>query len=262
MHNAALRALHIDYVYVPFHVTPDRLDRAVAGIKALDIAGVNVTIPHKERIIEYLDEVSDYARMIGSVNTVINREGRLIGDSTDGPGFLKSAEAVWGKLEGGRVLVLGAGGSARAICQTLIQAGCAVTVANRTHGRAVELTEGLNAVFGADASRAVEQRVEVLAEEIEQTDLLVNTTSVGMTPDSDGIPIFPDLLRPSLKVYDLVYNPTRTRLIVEAESRGASAIGGLKMLVYQGALSFAMWTGLEPPVDVMEQAALEALPSR
>jgi len=270
MHNAAIRALNIDYIYVPFHVLPDDLPMAVSGVRGLQIAGINVTIPHKEAIIECLDEVTDYSRQIRSVNTVINVNGHLKGDTTDGPGFVRSAEAAWGKIDGSRVLILGAGGSAKAVAFALARIGCEIVIANRTRERAVELVEGLGNVFGGSESiRDLEKTFRVagldeqeLREEIARTDLLINTTSVGMHPDVDSIPIPPDLLRSNLMVYDLVYNPGRTRLVVEAEKRGASAVTGLKMLVYQGALSFEMWTGIEAPVDVMEEAALQALDNR
>ena len=255
MHNAAIRALNIDYVYVPFHVLPENLGSAIGGVRSLEIAGINVTIPHKERVIEYLDEVDDHALAIRSVNTVTNSDGRLRGDSTDGPGFIRSAEAAWGRIDGCRALILGAGGSAKAVAFALAGIGCEIVVANRTYQRAVELVEAMNPAAGGRKPRAVELERDALAAEIAGSDLLVNTTSVGMHPDTGGIPLPTDLIRPGLLVYDLVYNPLRTRLIEEAESRGAKAVSGLKMLVYQGALSFEMWTGIEPPVDVMEQAA-------
>lgn len=258
MHNAAIRALNLDYVYVPFHVLPERLEDAVRGVRALEITGVNVTIPHKERVIEFLDDVSEHAARIRSVNTVINDDGRLRGETTDGLGFLKSAEAAWGGIVGCRVLILGAGGSAKAVAYTLAEVGCEIVIANRTHERAVELVGGLNAVFG-NAAKAVKVQADVLAEATREADLLVNTTSVGMHPDVDGIPIPPDLLRRGMMVYDLVYNPLKTRLVCEAESRGARAVTGIGMLVYQGALSLKMWTGREAPIEVMEQAARRAL---
>ncbi len=259
MHNAAIRALNIDYIYVPFHVLPEDLPRAVDGIRALGIAGVNVTIPHKERVIECLDEVSEYSKQIRSVNTIVNVDGHLKGDTTDGPGFVRSAEAAWGKIDGCRTLILGAGGSAKAVAFALARIGCRIAIANRTHERAVELAGCLGKVYETGTFRVVELDGQALGEEIAETDLLVNTTSVGMHPDVDSIPIPPDLLRGNLMVYDLVYNPGRTRLVVEAERRGASAVTGLKMLVYQGALSFEMWTGIEAPVDVMEEAARQVL---
>ena len=257
MHNAAFEALNIGYVYVPFHVLPGMLAEAVDGIRSLSIRGVNVTIPHKQHVILYLDEVSEYAMQISSVNTIINDGGRLRGETTDGVGFMRSAQAAWGKIDGCRVLMLGAGGAAKAVSYALAGAGCKITVANRTFERAVELARELNLVFGNDVSKAVGLKREVLAEEIKNVDLLVNTTSVGMYPNINDIPLPPDLLHDGLLVYDLIYNPMKTRLVSEAQTRGAKAITGLKMLVYQGAVSFELWTGLPAPVDVMEQALLE-----
>lgn len=259
MHNAAIRALNIDYVYVPFHVMPEKLAEAVDGIRAMVIAGVNVTIPHKERVIGYLDEVSRYSQRIRSVNTIANVDGYLKGDTTDGPGFLRSAEAEWGKLDGCKTLILGAGGSAKAVTFALAEIGCRIVIANRTRERAEELAGCLGQVFEAGEFRVTGLDGQELCEELSGVDLVVNTTSVGMHPDTDGIPMPPELLHPNLLVYDLVYNPARTRLVVEAERRGAKALTGLKMLVYQGALSFEMWTGIEPPVDVMEGAARRIL---
>lgn len=257
MHNAAIEALGIDYVYVPFHVLPDDLNKAVDGIRALGIAGVNVTIPHKERIIEFLDEVSEHSMRIRSVNTVINRDGHLIGDTTDGRGFLRSAQAEWGKLDGSRVLILGAGGSAKAVSFALAEIGCEIAIANRTVERAEQLAEGLNAVFGNRTAKAVGMQREVLKSEVEKADILINSTSVGMSPDIDGSPLPADLLHSRLLVYDLVYNPPITRLVSEARSCGAKALNGLGMLIYQGAISLEMWTGLEAPIDVMTKAVRE-----
>ncbi len=257
IHNAAIEALSVDYIYVPFHVLPERLDDAVRGIRSLQILGVNITIPHKERVIEYLDEVDEAARAIGSVNTIINEDDRLKGFSTDGPGFLRSVEAEWGKVDGCRVLILGAGGSARAVAFALAEIGCEIVIANRTYSRAQELAESLKSTSKNVSAIPLER--EAIAEAIGFADLLVNTTSVGMHPDSDAIPIPSDLIHSGLLVYDLIYNPPRTKLIQEAVARGAKAINGLKMLVYQGALSFEMWTGIKPPVDVMEHAAACAL---
>ena len=254
MHNAAIEALNIDYVYVPFHVLPEDLEQAVRGLRALSIAGVNVTIPHKEQIIEHLDGVGESAARIRSVNTVINCNGRLKGETTDGPGFLRSAEAAWGKFDGANVLILGAGGSAKAVAFALADAGCRIVIANRTTQRGVALAQALTEVFGDGRSTAVPLLSEELPDQVRGADVLVNTSSVGMHPDVDGIPLSPELLRRDLLVYDLIYNPAKTRLVREAEARGAHAVTGLKMLVYQGALSFEMWTGVEAPIEVMENA--------
>lgn len=257
IHNAAIEALGIDYIYVPFHVLPEKLGEAVRGLRALEIAGVNVTIPHKESVIGFLDEVDEKARRMGSVNTVVNDNGRLRGFSTDGPGFLSSIQTEWGDVRDCRVLVLGAGGSAKAVAFALAEIGCDIVIANRTYSRAVELAESLKAVSAN--VRAIPLEREAVAEAARSSDLLVNTTSVGMHPETDAIPIPPDLIHSGMLVYDLIYNPPRTNLIAEAEARGARALNGLKMLIHQGALSFEMWTGIKPPVDVMEQAAVEAL---
>ncbi len=259
MHNAAIRALNIDYIYVPFHVKAGSLREAIEGVAAMGIAGVNLTIPHKENVIEYLDEISEHSRRIRSVNTIINVDGHLRGDTTDGAGFVRSATAAWGRIDGCTTLLLGAGGSAKAVAFALAEIGCEIVVSNRTRERAVELVEGLREVYKAGKFRVADLNGQALGEEMPHIDLLVNTTSVGMHPDVDSVVVPAQLLHPRLLVYDLVYNPARTRLITEAENRGANAINGLNMLVYQGALSFEMWTGLKADVKVMEEAVVEAL---
>lgn len=259
MHNAAIRWLNVDYIYVPFHVLPKNLPEAIKGISAMGLAGVNVTIPHKEQVIEYLDEISERSAQIRSVNTIVNVDGRLRGDTTDGPGFIRSATAEWGKLDGCKALILGAGGSAKAVAFALAEIGCEIIVANRTRRRAVELVEGLNQVFEAGKFGAAGLSEQELIDEMPGVDLVVNTTSVGMHPDVDSIPVPPELLHPRLLVYDLVYSPVRTRLVAEAEKCGARAMNGLSMLVYQGAISFEMWTGFQAPISVMEKAILNTL---
>lgn len=257
MQNAALRAMDLDYIYVPFHVLPERLEQAVNAVRALDMPGVNVTIPHKERVIGLLDEVSNEARDVGSVNTIINDGGRLRGESTDGPGFLRSIEAEWGKLDGGRAVILGAGGSAKAVAYALAGAGWSLAVANRTRARAEELAASVKSRFGTKTARAAGIEREELRREIADASLLVNTTPVGMYPDCDSLPVPADLLHAGLLVYDLIYNPLETRLISEARAKGIRAMNGMKMLVYQGALSLEMWTGRKAPVEIMERAIID-----
>lgn len=255
--NAAIEALGIDYVYVAFHVMPEDLAKAVDGVRSMNFAGVNLTIPHKERVIDFLDEISENARRIGSVNTIVNKDGYLVGESTDGVGFLRSAEAAWGKLGGGRAVILGAGGSAKAIAFALGDAGFEVIIANRTLERAEELAENLNDDFGKGRAGSVGMCKDALGADIARADLLVNTTSVGMKPDLDGIPLPPEMIHAGLRVYDIVYDPRETRLVREAKSRGARALNGLGMLIHQGAMSLEMWTGQKAPVDVMEKALRE-----
>jgi shikimate dehydrogenase len=262
MQNAALAELGLDYLYLAFDVDPLRLETAVQAIRAIGIAGVNVTIPHKENVIAFLDEVSPESRLIGSVNTISNRDGRLLGESTDGRGFLQAFDAAGVAVEGKRAVVIGAGGSAVAVVYALVTSGASVTVANRTQKRGEELARRINDATSSGSVHAMPLTPESLKEAVESADILVNCTSVGMWPETDATPCPRDFLHSGLFVYDLIYNPLRTRLIRDAEIAGATAINGLKMLVYQGAVSFKVWTGQEPPIEVMEKAALAEMASR
>ena len=263
MHNAAFAALGIDAVYVPFSVAPESVGAALAGVRALGLLGVNVTVPLKERIAPHLDEISERSRAVGAVNTVVVREdGTLYGDSTDGPGFLR-ALAAEGVAVGpdSRVVCLGAGGSARAVVYALADAGARVTVANRGRARA----ETLAAVFSHLPGRiAVADLTEAgVGAALADADVLVNTTSAGMHPNEDEMPPVPtDALRAGLLVSDLIYNPAETRLLALARARGCRVQNGVEMLVQQGTISFALWTGVEPPADVMRTAVLAALAAR
>lgn len=258
MHNAAFGQMGLDFVYVPFDVHPDNLEAAVEGIRALNMVGVNVTIPHKERVIPFLDWVSEDALLIRSVNTIHHVDGQLRGYSTDGEGFIRALKTSGKDPTGSKAVVLGAGGSARATAHALVTNGAEVAVANRTFGRAVELAELLRAfsikpiaLDSVDARKAMRE-----------ADLLVNCTSVGMHPKADDQPIPSEWLHNGLFVYDQIYNPLETRLLKAARSAGCQAANGVKMLVFQGAVSFELWTGKTPPVEVMEAAVLEGLRSR
>ena len=260
MHNAAFAALGLPFVYVPFAVAPGDVEAALAGVRALGLAGVNVTVPHKENIASHLDTVSDRARAIGSVNTIVNDDGRLVGDSTDGPGFLAAlAHAGAGDLRGQTIVVLGAGGSARAVVYALAaDAGANVVVANRNEERAHALARAFALPNGRIV--AVPLTEANLRDALAGAAVLVNTTSVGMHPNENEMPSVPeDVLGPHLLVSDLVYNPAETRLLALARARGCRAVqNGVEMLVQQGALAFQQWTGLFPPTDVM-RVAVEAM---
>ncbi len=262
MHNAAFKALGLDHVYVPFHVAPDGLEAGVEAVRALGLLGVNVTIPHKERVMEFLDEVDEEARAIGAVNTIVNRSGRLAGHNTDGRGYWMSLMDETGFDPAGKtIIVLGAGGAARAIIFSLLGRGPArVVVANRTRERAEALKEAFKNSFpevdmvttGLDAPG-----------EMEGADLLVNTTSVGMLGSGgDAPPVDVGRLPSSAVVSDIVFKPLDTPLIRDAEKRGLRTHRGLGMLVCQGALSFELWTGKRAPVETMKFAALQALEVR
>ncbi|NLC57901.1 MAG: shikimate dehydrogenase [Armatimonadetes bacterium] len=263
MHNAAFQHLGLDWCYLAFAVAPAALADAVRGMRALGIAGVNATIPHKEALVALMDEVDPHARAVGAVNTIHNDGGVLRGYSTDGEGFLGALRAEGFEPRGRRAVVLGAGGSARSVAVSLVEAGAAaVVIANRTLSRAEEVAR-LAAAAGEVPVSPLALAAPGLRECLANADLLVNTTSVGMSPQADAPLLVPEeALHAGLFVYDLIYNPAETRLLAAARRRGARAANGLRMLVLQGAASFRIWTGVEPPVAVMEEALRAALGAR
>jgi shikimate dehydrogenase len=260
MQNAALRQMGLDGVYVAFDVPPEGLADAVRGLRALGVEGVNCTIPHKEALLPLLDEVSEEAALIGAVNTLVFRDGRMIGYNTDAPGFLAALRAAGAEPKGRRVVVLGAGGSARAVVVSLIGAEAQVTVATRTEARARELAADLGSKLGRVTLETVGTEAESLGPAVRRADILVNTTSVGMSPHPDAMPEVPvEALGPGLFVYDLIYNPLETRLLRTARERGARGTHGAGMLAHQGALALELWTGVPAPVELMEQVILQNL---
>lgn len=263
MHNAAFAALRLSYIYIPFPVSPDALGSAIRSLPALGIVGVNLTIPHKENVLPFLDAITDEAREVGAVNTVHCLEGRLLGDNTDGRGFYEPLREMGLSFAGKQVVVLGAGGAARSVVFRLLREGANVILTNRTPERAARLAQdAASAGYGAQV-RVVDAEAErELRNAIAGAELLVHTTRVGMHPATDALPPVPlEAFHPNLLVYDLVYNPVETRLIQEARQRGCRTLTGVKMLVYQGAAAFERWTGLWPPTDIMEAAVLEGLRS-
>ena len=261
MHNAAFAALRLSYIYIPFPVSPDALGSAIRSLPALGIVGVNLTIPHKESVLPFLDAITDEAREVGAVNTVHCLEGRLLGDNTDGRGFYEPLREMGLSFAGKQVVVLGAGGAARSVVFRLLREEAHVILTNRTPERAARLAQdAISAGYGAQI-RVVDAEAErELRNAIAGAELLVHTTRVGMHPETDALPPVPlEAFHPNLLVYDLVYNPVETRLIQQARRRGCRTLTGVKMLVYQGAAAFERWTGLWPPTDVMEAAVLEGL---
>jgi shikimate dehydrogenase len=253
MHNAAFAALGLDWTYVALRVRPADLGRALAGVRALGLAGLNVTVPHKERIAPLLDRLTSRAKSIGAVNTVFWRKGALWGDNTDAGGFLRALADAEFRPRGRSALVLGAGGSARAVVNALAGAGIgSLTVLNRTVSRARALR------------RLVPGRTEFAAGGIEEAsdpatvaaaDLIVNCTSLGL----DGRSLPPLDLRavsPASLVYDLVYGPDTTPLVRAARRRGLRAEDGRRMLLHQAALAFRLWTGKAPPLAAMAAAVV------
>jgi shikimate dehydrogenase len=254
MHNAAFRALKLNYYYLPFAVTPAGLADAVRAIRALGLAGVNLTIPHKERVLPYLDELSAEARRIGAVNTVVNHRGRLIGHNTDGRGFLLALQAVWKmSLRGRGVCLLGAGGAARAVAMALVDAGVErLFIANRHLNRAQRLARAIRG--RGTRVRAIPLSDDALQRAAADCDCLVNATAVGLRPGDPRLASRTVVKRFS-SVCDLIYQPSVTPLLRDARAAGCRTMNGLSMLVYQGALSFELWTGRKAPIDVMRRAA-------
>jgi shikimate dehydrogenase len=274
MQNAAFGAMGIPYAYVPWHVKAADLPAAVEAVRALSLAGVNVTIPHKVAVMGLLDEIAPIARLIGAVNTIENRSGRLIGHNTDAPGFLRSlTEEAGVEPASQHVLILGAGGAARAIAVQMVLAGARlVTVANRTESKAAELCRHLQDVAGSElsgnrftqlSSVPLDAQDPEFQAVVATAGILINTTAVGMYPKHDVPPLVPaDLLRPKLLVCDIVYTPQRTTLLKAAEQAGCRTLPGLGMLAYQGAIAIEIWTGRKAPVAVMKEALLGALKQR
>ncbi|GAX89229.1 shikimate dehydrogenase [Effusibacillus lacus] len=254
MHNAAFAALGLPYVYVAFDVHPDRLRTAAESIRALGIRGVNVTIPHKVEVMKYLDRIAPEADMIGAVNTIVNENGVLVGHNTDGSGYVRSLlEETKLNLADAKVLVLGAGGAARAVVSALAMKGAGdILIVNRTREKGDELARRISSLCKAHSVT-----YDDLPELMQDVRLVVNTTSVGMYPQIEECPLDTSLLHEGLVVSDLIYNPLETRLLREARLRGAIPHGGLGMFVYQGAEAFTLWTSVEAPVAIMRKAIKE-----
>lgn len=257
MQNAALEQAGIDALYVPFHVQPADLGQAVAGLRAMNIWGVNVTIPHKERVCQYLDRIDSEARLIGAVNTIVNRDGELIGYNTDGRGLMRSLqEDLAFSPRGKRILLLGAGGAARAALVALGQQEAAwVGVVNRTPERGEALVREFAVVFTGTTFAYYSFAEKALAAIPPSVDLLINTSSVGLRGED-----FPQLpwgaLAAEGRVYDMVYRKEGTSLLQEAHARGCLTANGLGMLAAQGEEAFFHWTGQRPPSGVMKSRVL------
>lgn len=254
MHNKAFQALGINYVYVPFPVKPHHLAQAVSALPVLGIKGVNVTIPYKRDIIDYLDEVTETAKLMQAVNTIVNDHDRLIGYNTDGQGFLLSLQEQGFIPQNRQVLILGAGGSCRAIAVILcLQKIKKLTLAGRNLGRAEALAVDLSKHFALDL--AAKNMAHLTKADLTAADLIINTTPVGMYPNiEERLPIDTRFLHNRQLVYDLIYNPRETIFLREAKHRGCTVINGLSMLVYQGAEAFALWTGRQAPIAIMRSA--------
>jgi shikimate dehydrogenase len=259
MQEAAFAALGLNWRYLTVEVAPAKLREAIVGVRAFGLRGFNCTIPHKVAVMEYLDEIAPDAAVIGAVNTVRREGDRLIGENTDGKGFLRGVRVDAGvDPKGRRAVVLGAGGAARAIVTELALAGIAdVLVVNRSAKRGEEMVADLAAKTRAPIRFAAWPGTWRVPGDV---DLLVNATSIGLYPDVDAMPpVDLSAARPEMLVCDAVFNPPETRLLAAARARGLAVLDGLSMLVYQGAIGFQLWTGQDPPVAVMKDALRKAL---
>ena len=258
MHNAALAKAGLDYVYVPFHVPVDAVADAVHGFKALNVVGINVTLPHKQAVIPFLTSISREAEFIGAVNTLTFIDEGIHGENTDAPGFLRALEETGASVPIDKdVVVLGAGGSARAIVVALALAGVrTVVIANRTVSKAVALAEELSKKINVQEETVLEGmglQDSRLPDVVKGSALLVNTASSSMDT-THPLLIDPNWLQPSTIVYDIVYTPPMTTLLIAAAEKGCPIVGGIGMLVHQGAIAFERWTGVEPCVETMRKA--------
>lgn len=254
MHNAAFREKGLDFVYLPFRVKKEQLRQAIDGARVLNIVGLNITIPHKVNVIPYLDELDPLAEKIGAVNTIVNSNGSLKGYNTDASGFLKALTGRGIEPSAKKAVILGAGGASKAVSFSLAERGADLVILNREleFDWAVELAGHLSRSFSIEV-RALKLNEPNLKKALAGADILVNTTSVGMSPRGDESPVPKRLLKPGLTVFDIVYNPLQTRLLREAEASGAEVIPGLDMLAWQGALAFEMWTGVAAPFEMMRE---------
>jgi len=260
MQNAALQAAGIDGAYIPWCVKAVGLSAAFESLRGMEnFGGANVTLPHKEHAALLVDDVSAEAASLGAVNTLVARNGRLLGANTDGQGFLRSLQEDAGFMpRGRRAVILGASGAARAVAWSLAEAGISeLLILNRTVARAEALAEMVGRRGGVFAT-GLGLGDPRIAKWVAGSELLVNATSIGLKA-SDPTPIDPGILRPGMLVYDLIYRPRETALLREAKQRGCRALGGLGMLLFQGVLAFELWTGLKPSEQAMRSALIQAL---
>ena len=256
MHNAAFKALNLDYTYVAFDVNPADLKTAINGAKSLNIKGFNVTIPHKINVINYLNTLDDIAKLIGAVNTIDFKN--LKGYNTDGIGAIKAIEEI-DSVKNKNIVIAGAGGASRAISFYLAKYGAdKITILNRNIDKAKNLANDiLNSNLIGDIKT---DSISQINDYLNDSDILINTTPVGMSPNINDKPIATaDNMHEDLIVFDAVYNPNETVLLKEAIKANAKPVYGIKMLLYQGAESFKIWTGQNPPIDVMEEILIKTL---
>ncbi|MCS3923551.1 shikimate dehydrogenase [Methanosalsum natronophilum] len=255
MHNAAFKDLGLQNEYHAFRVKPNDLLTAVKGAEVMGFGGINLTVPHKEGLMEHIN-IDPIAKRIGAINTIDFKNG-IYGYNTDGIGALNSLKDENIAVKGSTVVIVGAGGAARAISFQLAEEGASIRIVNRNKDRAVSLGNDLKDY----ADDVTIYELSSLKSALKNADILINTTTVGMVPNLNETIATQNILRSDLTVFDIVYNPVETKLLKEAKKAGAKTISGVMMLVYQGAEAFRIWTGTKPPIQVMKKAVMEELNS-
>jgi len=259
--NAAFNHLNLDFIFTAFKVKATELEMAIQGMRSLNIYGLNVTMPHKNSVINYLDEKDPLVRSLNSVNTIVNKKGRLFGFSTDGLGAIKALQVNGVDLSSSKVLLLGAGGAGRAIAFSIIDKVEDLVVLNRDPAKIENLEFDLKLKFNKNIHYGLLSETS-LKENLRSSDVLINATNIGMKPNSNLSLINPKLLTSDLTVMDIVYNPLETKLLADAKKVGAKTIDGVEMLIYQGAVSFELWTDRKAPIEIMRLAALKQISKR
>ncbi len=250
MHNTAFNYMGLNCLYIPFKVKSTELRAAIEGIRALNIYGFNVTMPHKQTIIPLLDHLNPEAKRIGAVNTVVNDKGILTGYNTDAAGFIKALRENGIEPRGKKIIVFGAGGVAMAICFALAEIDCVISIVNRTIDRAWRLANLVSTVSSqtVNSFSMISENINMI---LDGADILVNATSIGMGKTIGKSIVKADLLNSSMVVFDTIYHPIETQLLKDAKKSGATVIGGVDMLIWQGVIAFKKWTGVDAPVEIM-----------
>ncbi|MGB5913200.1 MAG: shikimate dehydrogenase [Promethearchaeia archaeon] len=258
MHNAAIQDLGLDYLYIAFDVAPNKLKEAIKGLKTLNIKGINVTLPHKENAIKFIDKVDELAQKIGAINTIKNEGGFLIGRNTDVEGANKALIDAGCETAGKNIVVIGAGGATKAVLYSLASDTNKITIINRSEDRAKILVSEMNSKIDINIESKRYSEI-ILKEEISNADILINATPVGMFPTIDISPVSKKILHSDLFVFDLIYNPLETQLIKDSKEIGCQTLSGLDMLVNQGALAFEWWTNRKPNLELMKLKIIKYL---
>ena len=259
--NAAFNHLNLDFIFLAFKVRPAELEMAIQGMRSLGIHGLNVTMPHKNKVINYLDEIDSTVESLNSANTIVNKKGRLLGFSTDGIGAVKALQENGVDLSSSKVVLLGAGGAGRAIAFSIADKVKDLIVLNRDIKKVKNLELDLKLKFDKNIHYETLSQ-DSIQKNLRSSDLLINATNVGMGPNSKLSIVDPKLLKSDLTVMDIVYNPLETKLLSDAKIVGAKTINGLEMLIYQGAASFELWTGRKAPIEIMKLATLKQLSNK